>query len=787
VNLWQNWFLALNVNKLDFPTTLQEPYVLQESDVITLISVKTFATKPIWYMIIAKHFVFQEFEMKNLFLAVLIITFSAFALLAQTPTPKTNDDDVVVINTSLIQIDVTVTDSKGKIITDLKAEDFEIFENKDKQDITNFSFIQTQTEAKPLPSPTPNSADTKLMIPLPPARIKLENVRRTVAVVVDDLNLSFESTAFVRRALKKFVDEQMQDGDLVAIIRTGGGIGALQQFTSDKRQLYAAIEKVRWNPQGSGGIGAFAPIESSAADQRKNSDSSQSDEDYKEAKGREREQANFRASLFATGTLGALNYVIKGMKDLPGRKSVMLLSDGFSLTEINRNGFKEGNSTIFTALRGLVDLANRSSVVVYTMDARGLQTLGVSASDNTSDLTQEQVDQQVSDRKDALFETQSTLREIAKETGGIAIVNNNDLSGGIQRMLDDQKGYYLIGYQPDGETFDAKTRRFNKLIVKVKRPNLKVRYRSGFFGTSDADTEKTNAAAKLTTPQQQIINAITSPFAKNDISLSLNALYANDVKLGAYIRPLLHINAKDLKFSDEPDGKHKLTFEVIAMTFGDNGILVDQLSKGYTLTLSGETYKQILEKGFVYNFVVPIKKPGAYQMRVALRDSGSEKVGSASQFIEIPDIKKHRLLVSSLVLENQTVEDFNKETGGQIQPDKVVADPLTDTALRRFRQGTVIRYGFEVYNAVLDKQTQKPNLQVQLRVFRNGKLILEGKTTEIPLVNQTDLSQIKGLGAMTLGNRMEAGEYILQVVVTDTLAKEKYKISTQFVQFEIIE
>ncbi len=727
--------------------------------------------------------------MKNLFLAVLIIIFSAFSLLAQTPTPtpKTNDDDVVVINTSLIQIDVTVTDAKGKIITDLKAEDFEIFENKDKQDITNFSFIQTQTEAKPLPSPTPNSADTKLMIPLPTARIKLENVRRTVAVVVDDLNLSFESTAFVRRALKKFVDEQMQDGDLVAIIRTGGGIGALQQFTSDKRQLYAAIEKVRWNPQGSGGIGAFAPIESSAADQRKNSDSSQSDEDYKEAKGREREEANFRASLFATGTLGALNYVIKGMKDLPGRKSVMLLSDGFSLTEINRNGFKEGNSTIFTALRGLVDLANRSSVVVYTMDARGLQTLGVSASDNTSDLTQEQVDQQVSDRKETLFETQSTLREIAKETGGIAIVNNNDLSGGIQRMLDDQKGYYLIGYQPDGETFDAKTRRFNQLIVKVKRPNLKVRYRSGFFGTSDTDTEKTAAAAKLTTPYLQIVNAITSPFAKNDISLSLNALYANDAKFGAYIRPLLHINAKDLKFSDEPDGKHKLTFDVVAMTFGDNGVLVDQLAKGYTLTLSGEAYKQILEKGFVYNFVVPIKKPGAYQMRVALRDSGSEKVGSASQFIEIPDIKKNRLLVSSLVLENQTVEGFNKEMSGQIQPDKITGDPLTDTALRRFRQGTIVRYGFEVYNAVFDKQTQKPNLQAQLRVFRNGKLLLEGKTTEIPLANQTDFNQIKGLGAMTLGNRMEVGEYVLQVVVTDTLAKEKYKISTQFVQFEIIE
>ena len=78
--------------------------------------------------------------------------------------------------------------------------------------------------------------------------------------MVDDLGLSFESTYYVRRALKKFVDEQMQSGDLVAIIRTGGGMGALQQFTSDRRQLYAAIERIRWNSLGRGGTGAFAPL-----------------------------------------------------------------------------------------------------------------------------------------------------------------------------------------------------------------------------------------------------------------------------------------------------------------------------------------------------------------------------------------------------------------------------------------------------------------------------------------------------------------------------------------------
>ncbi len=87
--------------------------------------------------------------------------------------------------------------------------------------------------------------------PVPQAALRPEQIGRTIALVVDDLSISFESAYQTRRSLKKFVDEQMQEGDLVAIVRTGAGIGALQQFTSDKRILYAAIEKVKWNPNGS--------------------------------------------------------------------------------------------------------------------------------------------------------------------------------------------------------------------------------------------------------------------------------------------------------------------------------------------------------------------------------------------------------------------------------------------------------------------------------------------------------------------------------------------------------
>ena len=282
--------------------------------------------------------------------------------------------------------------------------------------------------------------------------------------MVDDLTLSFESTYYVRRALKKFVDEQMQDGDLVAIIRTGAGIGALQQFTTDRRQLYAAIEKVRWNASGTGNIGAFAPLEA-RIDTGQEPDEPQPGE--RTAEGIERENADFRASVFATGTLGAINYVVRGMAELPGRKSVMLLSDGFKLFTKDATGFVD-SGRVLASLRRLIDQANRASVVVYTMDARGLQVTGITAADNTSGRSAEQIQQAASDRNDELRDTQDGLRFLARETGGISIVNNNDLSGGIRKILDDQS-YYLVGYQPDDETFDPKIRRFNKLDVRVTR------------------------------------------------------------------------------------------------------------------------------------------------------------------------------------------------------------------------------------------------------------------------------------------------------------------------------
>src|SRR5688500_9897913 len=382
---------------------------------------------------------------KLILLAALILVFS-FPNFAQnakpSPTPP-DDGDVVKISTALIQIDVTVTDRRGKIVNDLRPDEIEIYENGRKQDISNFSFVSNvrATVEKPVVK------KGEPVLP-PPTPIKPEAVRRTIALVVDDLTLSFESTYYVRRALKKFVDEQMQEGDLVAIIRTGAGIGALQQFTNDRRQLHAAIERGGSNEAGSGKIGASEPLQAKI-DTGAPEDEPEPGERTPE--GIEREITDFRESLFATGTLGAVNYVVRGMQDLPGRKSVLLLSDGFKLFTTDALGFKDSGRVLQT-LRSVVEVANRASVVIYTMDARGLQVTGLTAADNAAGRTLEELNQEMDNRRDILVDTQGGLQYLAKQTGGISIINNNDLSWGIRKILDDQS-YYLIAYEPDDASF----------------------------------------------------------------------------------------------------------------------------------------------------------------------------------------------------------------------------------------------------------------------------------------------------------------------------------------------
>jgi VWFA-related protein len=736
----------------------------------------------------------------------LSITFHAITVsLAQQPTSPTakpqpaqsstqqqqqKDEDVVRITTNLVQVDAVVTDKSGAAVTDLKPEEIQIFEDGKPQKVTHFSYIlaagPAETANPTKPANQKGVSIDKVAPAIPPTALRPEQVRRTIAIVVDDLGLSFQSVHFVKRALKNFVDEQMQPTDLVAIVRTAGGNGALQQFTSDKRLLYAAIEHIRWYASGRGGVTPSEPIEDIDVGPDATTDFETANDDLNQ----------FREDVFSVGTLGEVGYVVKGLRELPGRKSILLISDGF---RIHSRSDTTREYQAMERLRQLIDQASRASVVIYTMNAAGLETLGLTARDYPTGFNPStplnQMQQQLTNRRNAAFERQEGLDYLADETGGISIRNTNDLSGGIRRVMEDQRGYYLIGYRPNESTFDQKTgrRTFHKLSLKVTRPGkFEVRMRNGFFGVTDEE-----ARATPRTPQEQVVEALTSPFHTNGVHLQLSSFFANNPQEGSFLRSVLHIDANDLTFTNEPDGSHRATFNVIAFTFGADGRVVDQTGQTYTIRIPAATYERTLKDGLIYSLTVPIKKPGAYQLRAALRDEKSERVGSASQFVSVPDFKKSQLALSGLVVTGMTEQAYQDKiarrragfalsTQQPAEGEEDQTDPEASPAVRHFRQGLVMQFGYVIYNAQLDKATGQPRLQTQLRLYRDGKLIFKGKELPFSLNNPPDLKRLNVSGAIHLGADMASGEYVFQVVVTDLLSDQKHRIATQWIDFEVV-
>jgi VWFA-related protein len=762
----------------------------------------------------------------------------ALSLLAQAagqqPAPRRaeqqEDEDVVRITSNLIQVDAVVLDSHGRQVTDLNADDFELSEDGRAQAITNFSYVanasdsktgagaQPGSDGKSRASSSASSKNPSLPAP-PPARVRPGGARRVIAFVVDDLGLSFEATAYVRRFLKKFVSEQMQPGDLVAVVRTSAGVGALQQFTGDPRLVERAVERVRFTPGFRAPTGAFAvPADKTRPDAKEgggNDDAKSRDENDTTKEGgkdnaKKGEGGADRDALFTVGTLGALNYVLRGAAEMPGRKSVVLITEDTRIFKLTNR-----DASVRDYLQRMADLANRASATVYDLDAGDLKpdklgsnlgivtsipsapaqggagaqgnsgssasALGASNQSFTNmSLAEAMLNDKALNGKNALYETKTALRFLAKQTGGAQVF-------GLERVLEDQKGYYLIGYRPDEKTFDAQAagQRFHNINVRVKRPGLRVRHRLGFYSVPDAEA----ATGAPATREGRLLRALTSPLASGSIGLTLTPLFGNDSQTGSFVRALIHVDARGLRFTEEADGSRKAVIQVLAVTLGETGKPLDEVGEVETIrAASASDLERLLRSGLRYTVKVPVKKPGAYQLRVAMLDEATEQVGSANELIEVPDFGEARLALSGIVLSGRLPAVAPQNAVTQQPSGAASAADLeleADPAVRRLRSGMELHYDFIIYNAQADAATGRPRLQTQVRLFREGQLAYEGKLATFDTAQQEDLKRLRAGGSIKLSPAAAPGAYVLQLLVTDPLAKETRRTATQWIDFEI--
>jgi len=692
------------------------------------------------------------------------------------PPQTTGEDDVVRITANLVQLDVTVTDHDGRQVTDLKPDDFEIREEGRAQVITNFSYIEISAK-RPLPVPNEKLSDGSPRLPQPPSpsRMRADQVRRTMSILVDDGGMSFGSVSAVRDSLRKFVAEQIEPGDLVGIFRTATGNRMLQQFTIDQNQLALAVRRLVWFPTSENWVDPFEITRRDFYNTAVRTDlAGQSPVANLRSPGSARAEY-FDSQPLDPVVIPALRFLISDMRKLPGRKSIVVFSDGLPIYSMKGNPLR-----IAMLLRLLTDYANRSGVVIYVVDTRGLV--------NTEYVgpTEERPPDDVSRRltNSGFFESQNGLNYLAEKTGGTFAHNNNDLGKGIRSALEEQRGHYLIGYRPSEDTFKDGVRGFRKIAVKLKRPGLRVRTREGFVGITDDALEVPKRPLTADSPLYQVL---ASPLAASDIPVRLTPVFGQDAKGNSFLRTLLHIDTQAIKFVDEANGWKRLKLDVAAVTFGHDGRVVDEFTRTHTIHIPPEALALVRQNGLVYSADTPVKVPGAYQFRIVVRDADSNKFGSASQFIEIADLKK-RLSLSSIVLAEA---DPNVPHG---LPPAVPAEAAlslvqssSNSAVRRFHPGMVLSYAYLIHNAQTASAKRKPQMTTQVRLFHQGREVFAGPESPFDPGQQTEMDRLGSDGLLRLNPEWTTGDYVLQIILKDQAAGKKARVATQWIDFEIVE
>jgi len=645
------------------------------------------------------------------------------------------------VSVTLVQVDAVVTDRQGRPVRDLKKDDFELFEDGKVREITHFSRFESGFAAQ-----TMAQNGVAAVSPAAPGR---DSVRRTVALVVDDLRMSFRSIETTRQTLHRFVDTQMEPGDMVAIVTTSGGSGALNRFTTDRQMLHTAISRIHFFMNGLNAAGALRAL--GLGEQADSADPASV------------------AARYARGSINAMRYAIAGMRQMPGRKSLVLFSEGFAVSDA-----KSSSAVLRAALHDLAGGANQGAVVIYGIDPRGLVYTGLQAADDVREMESSDVNVALAARGNELRSSQRGLAGLAEATGGLALLDNNDFNGGLQRMMDDQANYYLLGFQANEQASERMRREgvTHRLELRVRRAGLRVRYRKQYLGEYEKPAE-----TPPQTPVARLAAALGSPFAGSAIPLRLTTDYEFNERNQPSIGALVHIDGRRLTFG-VPDASDYCAakIQLAAITEGETGIGADVASWNYTIRVRSGALERIRQEGFVYGFQRVLKKSGAYYLRVAVLDEASGEVGSASRFVEVPDLKKGVLMLSAI-----SMRDGDWRAGRHATGEEQAYD--LSSATRVFHRDRPFSYVVKVLNARLDPRTGQPAVTVKARLLHEGRLVWEGQPAVVMLPAGAHPRSIPTGNVLTLGDKSVPGEYLLELQAVDPRAKGP--APSQWIDFEL--
>ena len=561
---------------------------------------------------------------------------------AQAPTTQAPGNEASEVSTrdasptfrvrvNLVLVRVVVRDSTGKVVTNLKKEDFQLSDNRKTQVISTFS-TESPESHKVAPTTTPAAPNTEENVPGDPAAIAALP-QRFVAVVFDDLDMLMDDAVWVRSAATRLF-ASLAPTDRVGIYSTSGQV--TQEFTQDHQALQKSLLAVVPRPLvGSGnGLHDCPEVSYYQADQIENRNDTQAlavaSEDALQCafNGDTRMTAQAQA-LASAATARALasgdaqtEYVYRHLEEatkklsaMPGQRVMVLVSPGFIVTSMLS---LEGSS--------LIDRANRANIVINTIDARGLYTpdLMGDISDPPHD-SRKTIGYKASYRIVAQSAQSDILAQLADGTGGTFFHNRNDIDEGLRQAAAAPAMSYLLGFSPQNLKINGAYHTLKVSLAGKQKFNIQAR-RGYYAPRTIADPAE---AAK-----EEIQEALFSQDEIHDLPVELQTQFFKMDPSQARLAVLTHVDVKGIRFR-KADGRNRDNLTVATAIFDENGNFVTGGEKIVEMKLLDKTFERLSHSGFTLKSSFDIK-PGTYLVRMVVRDAEGAQMAARNGAVSIP-------------------------------------------------------------------------------------------------------------------------------------------------------
>lgn len=585
-------------------------------------------------------------------LSACLFLFPALVFGQTKPDPSGDAQDVIKFDTSLVQTDVMVFDKNGKFVDGLKPEQFQLKIDKTQREISFFELIRSgglSTKREEVKGEAPKSSE-----PNPVSPPKTDAQRRAVIFFVDDLHLAPDSLSRTRKALLDFIDRGIGDGDLVAITSPSGQVGFLQQFTADREALRSAVARLNYRTNTKTDMQQPPMSEYIALKIREGDEQAIayyvteiqkqacfraagelictiSPQSAKQQVRNRAQQMVVESAPSTDDTLRLLEGLMRTAAQLPGRKLVFVISDGFYL-----NDRKTG---AIDRIKRVTDAAGKAGVVIYTLDARGIIGDSIDVTNNRPMAPDGQLSGATIGEVAA---SQDGLNALAKDTGGQAFRNTNaPMSKWVEKVMDETSNFYLLAWKPDTE--EQKRGKFKQIEISIiGRPDLNVRVRSGYFKSAALPmltTKKKSSKDSAKAREDDMRPIIDAPVSQREISTAVDLRFVQMPGFGTRVIATISIDEAALTF-DLIDGKLSADVDIGGICYDDKGKPIDSFVgrlRIFPKSSNASPGSATQPKRSIYRFTTLVPG-GLYQVRVGIRDLKSSRLGSAMDWITVPKL-----------------------------------------------------------------------------------------------------------------------------------------------------